>query len=236
MENAGRIVEFQAGGRAARGYLVEPETKGSHAALIVIHEWWGLNDHIKDIADRFAKNGYVALAPDLYDGTVTKDATKAGELMQGLDQGKALETLEGASEFLKGMAGVDSEKIGVTGFCMGGTYCLLLACHSSGIKASAPFYGDVPPDETLKNLAAPVLFIGAENDPWITMDKMERLRATIQTFGKDGEVKIYSGVGHAFFNDTRPEAYDRVAAQDAWKRVREFLAAKLGDPSTAHRI
>ena len=228
MANAGRMVEFQADGRAAGGYLAEPEAEGSHPALIVIHEWWGLNDHVKDIAERFAKKGYVTLAPDLYDGTVTKDSAKAGELMQGLDQGKALEILSGAVNFLRGQASVTSEKIGVTGFCMGGTFSLLLACHKSGIKASAPFYGDVPADEVIKNLSAPVLFIGAENDPWITMDKMERLRAAIQKFGKEGEVKIYNGVGHAFFNDTRPEAYDRVAAQDAWNSVGEFLASKLG--------
>lgn len=228
MAKAGRMVEFQAGGRAAGGYLVEPEAEGAHPALIVIHEWWGLSDHIKDIAGRFAKAGYVALAPDLYDGTVTKDSTKAGELMQGLDQTKALETLSAAVNFLKGQASVNSESIGVTGFCMGGTFSLLLACQDSNIKASAPFYGDVPPDEVIKNLSSPVLFIGAENDPWITMEKMERLRAGIQKFGKEGEVEIYKGVGHAFFNDTRPEAYDRIAAQDAWNRVREFLASKLG--------
>jgi carboxymethylenebutenolidase len=111
---------------------------------------------------------------------------------------------------------------------MGGTFALLLAAHNSNIKASAPFYGDVPPDDVIKNLSAPVLFIGAENDPWITLDKMERLRAGIEKFGKEGEVKIYQGVGHAFFNDTRPEAYDPVAAKDAWNRVGEFLAAKLG--------
>ncbi|MFY9607165.1 MAG: dienelactone hydrolase family protein [Blastocatellia bacterium] len=227
MANVGRMVEFQAGGRAAGGYLVEPEKEGSHPALIVIHEWWGLDDHIKDITGRFAEKGYVALAPDLYYGTVTKDSAKAAELMQGLDQGKALETLSGAVNFLRRQAGVNSEKIGVTGFCMGGTFSLLLACHDSSIKASAPFYGDVPPDEVIKNLSAPVLFIGAENDPWITMDKMERLRGAIQKFGKEGEVKIYNGVGHAFFNDTRPEAYDRIAAQDAWNCVTEFLASIL---------
>lgn len=228
MATAGKMVEFQAGSRTAVGYLVEPEAEGSHPALIVIHEWWGLNDHIKDITGRFAKKGYVALAPDIYDGTVTKDSAKAGELMQGLDQGEALETLSGAVNFLKGHASVKSDKIGVTGFCMGGTFALLLACHNSDIRASAPFYGDVPPDEVVKNLSSPVLFIGAENDPWITMDKMERLRAAIEKFGKEGEVKIYNGVGHAFFNDTRPEAYDRVAAHDAWNRVSEFLASKLG--------
>lgn len=227
MANSGRMVEFQAGGRAAGGYLVEPEAEGAHPGLIVIHEWWGLNEHIKDITGRFAKKGYVALAPDLYDGAVTKDSAKAAELMQGLDQGKALEILSGAVNFLRLQAGVNAEKIGVTGFCMGGTFSLLLACHDSSIKASAPFYGDVPTDDVIKNLSAPVLFIGAENDPWITKDKMERLRAAIQEFGKEGEVKIYNGVGHAFFNDTRPEAYDRMAAQDAWNRVGEFLASKL---------
>ncbi|MEK6301075.1 MAG: dienelactone hydrolase family protein [Acidobacteriota bacterium] len=228
MANAGTMIEFQAGGRTVGGYLAEAEGEGPHRALIVIHEWWGLNDHIKAIAARFASEGYVALAPDLYDGTVTKDSAKAGELMQGLSQEKALETLTGAVNFLRGHASVSPDKIGVTGFCMGGTFALLLACHNTNIKASAPFYGDVPPDDVIKNLSAPVLFVGAENDPWITMDKMERLRAGLQKFGKEGEVKIYNGVGHAFFNDTRPEAYDPAAAQDAWNRVGEFLAAKLG--------
>lgn len=227
MANAGKMIEFQAAGRMAKGYLSESEGDGPHPGLIVIHEWWGLNDHVKDIADRFASQGYVALAPDLYDGTVTKDPARAGELMQGLAQDKALETLTGAVNFLRGQASVSPDKIGVTGFCMGGTFALLLAAHNPNIKASAPFYGDVPPDDVIKNLSAPVLFIGAENDPWITMDKMERLRAGMSKFGKEGEVKIYTGVGHAFFNDTRPEAYDAAAAKDAWNRVGEFLASKL---------
>lgn len=226
MANAGRMIEFQAGGRTAGGYLVEPEGKGPSPGLIVVHEWWGLSDHVKDITNRFAAQGYVTLAPDLYDGTVTKDSAKAGELMQRLDQERALQTLNGAANFLKSQPTVNPDKLGATGFCMGGTFALLLA-RSADIKASAPFYGDVPPDEVIKNLTAPVLFIGAENDPWITMDKMERLRAGLRKFGKEGEVKIYNGVGHAFFNDTRPEAYDPAAAHDAWKRVLQFFAAKL---------
>lgn len=227
MANAGKMIEFQADGRTAGGYLVEPEGKGPFPALIVVHEWWGLNDHVKDIADRFAAQGYVALAPDLYDGTVTRDSTKAGELMQGLDQKRALQTLNGAVNFLKSRPTLNPDKIGATGFCMGGTFALLLA-QNPDVKASAPFYGDVPADEVIKTLTAPVLFIGAENDPWINMEKMERLRAGLRKFGKEGEVKIYNGVGHAFFNDTRPEAYDPAAAHDAWKRVLEFFAAKLG--------
>jgi carboxymethylenebutenolidase len=220
------MIEFQADGRTARGYLVEPEGKGPFPALIVVHEWWGLNDHIKDIAGRFAAQGYVTLAPDLYDGKVTKDSAQAGELMQRLDQERTLQTLNGAVSFLKSQPTVNPDKIGATGFCMGGTFALLLA-QNPDVKATAPFYGDVPPDEVIKNLTAPVLFIGADNDPWITMEKMERLRTGLRKFGKEGEVKIYNGVGHAFFNDTRPEAYDPAAAHDAWERVLEFFAAKL---------
>jgi carboxymethylenebutenolidase len=226
MANAGKKIEFQADGRTAGGYLVEPEGKGPFPALVVVHEWWGLNDHAKDIAGRFAAQGYVTLAPDLYEGTVTTDSAKAGELMQGLDQERALQTLNGAVNFLKSQPTVSPDKIGATGFCMGGTFALLLA-RNADIKASAPFYGDVPPDEVIENMTAPVLFIGAENDPWINMEKMERLRAGLRKFGKEGEVKIYNGVGHAFFNDTRPEAYDPAAAHDAWERVLKFLAAKL---------
>jgi carboxymethylenebutenolidase len=209
------------------GYLIEPETPGPHPGLIIIHEWWGLNDHIKDIAGRFAAEGFVALAPDLYDGVVTKDAGKAGDLMQSLDQSKALAKLNGAVDYLTTLPGVEHDKIGVTGFCMGGTYALLLPCHNRKIKAAAPFYGDVPPDEVLKELSAPVLFIGADQDQWITLDKIKRLSDGLARFGKKGQVKVYNGVGHAFFNDTRPEAHNKAAASDAWRRVVDFLRANL---------
>ena len=218
---------LKSGAACARGYVVTPEGGAAKPGLIVIHEWWGLNDHIKDITNRFAEEGFVALAPDLYDGVVTKDPEEAGRLMQGLDQERALEILNGAVEYLKGEGEVDSSRLAVTGFCMGGSYALLLATRNGDIKAAAPFYGDVPADEALKNLRAPVLFIGADQDNWITLDKMERLNSAIEKYGKEGEVKIYKGVGHAFFNDTRPEAYDEVAAKDAWKSVNEFFKQRL---------
>jgi carboxymethylenebutenolidase len=221
------MVGFRCDGRTASGYLTEADGDGERAAIIVIHEWWGLNDHIKDIASRFAKEGYISLAPDLYDGKVTKDAEEAGRLMSSLDRDRALKTLNGAVEYLKGQGNVDGARIGVTGFCMGGTYALALPCHSTSIKAAAPFYGDIPSGEELRNLAAPVLFIGAENDFWITGDKMDYLRDTLARFGKDGEVKVYAGVGHAFFNDTRPEAYNKEASEDAWRCVVGFFATHL---------
>lgn len=223
----GREVEFQVDGRTARGYLAAGEAAGSQPGLILVHEWWGLNEHVRDLTTRFAGQGYVVLAPDLYDGASTKDPEEAGKLMQGLDKAKALETLNGAVAYLQGLPDVDGDNIGVTGFCMGGTYALLLATHNKGVKASAPFYGDVPTDEELKDLSAPVLFIGAENDFWITKEKIDRLDEGLKKYGKEGVVKVYEGVGHAFFNDTRPEAYDKEAAEDAWRRVTDFFAEKL---------
>jgi carboxymethylenebutenolidase len=223
----GKDIEFPSNGRSASGYLASTSGGESRPGLILIQEWWGLNDHIKDIARRFAEEGYVVLAPDLYDGKRTKEPEEAGKLMQGLDQSAALQKLNAAVEYLKGLPEVNAQRIGVTGFCMGGTYALLLACNNKSIKAAAPFYGDVPGDDVLKQLSAPVLFIGAENDFWITQDKMARLEEGLQKFDKVGEVRVYKGVGHAFFNDTRPEAYDKDAAENAWERVTNFFESHL---------
>jgi carboxymethylenebutenolidase len=234
MARQGSAVTFEYGDRVIGGYLVSPAS-GKGAGVIVIHEWWGLNDHIRDVSDRFAKEGYVAFAPDLYDGKVTENAEEAGRLMNGLDRNYALNTLKGAVEYLKSRDDVDETRIGVTGFCMGGTYALALACHSADIKAAVPFYGDIPSDDELEQLSSPVLFIGAENDFWITMDKMKCLEDSLIKFDKQGELKVYKDVGHAFFNDTRPEAYDREASSDAWERVTEFFARYLnptGLPNT----
>jgi carboxymethylenebutenolidase len=223
----GKMVEFPYDGGTAKGYLIEPEGQGPFPGVIVIQEWWGLNDHIKDIAGRFAKEGYAALAPDLYDGVVTKDEEQAGKLMQSLDQGKALKNLDGAVDYLVGQANIHADRIGVTGFCMGGTFALLMACRNPKVKASVPFYGDVPPEETLKNLLAPVLFFAGDQDQWINAEKWKRLEAALANFEKEGEVKVYRGAGHAFFNDTRPDAYDKEAAEDAWTRVTHFFAGYL---------
>jgi carboxymethylenebutenolidase len=221
-------VEFSYEKGRAKGYLVEPENEAiNHPAIIVIHEWWGLNEHIRTIAKRFSGEGYVVLAPDLFDGRVTKNADEASKLMYGLEPQHGLSILNGAVEFISEYEGVDAGHIGVIGFCMGGTFALLLACKNRSIKASAPFYGDVPAEEVLKDLSAPVLFIGAENDNWITQEKMMRLSDALAKYEKLGEVKIYHGVGHAFFNDTRPEAYDATAAEDSWKVVNQFFAGYL---------
>lgn len=220
------MVVARSNGTAMSGFLAEPEGEGRFPALIVVHEWWGLNDHTKDIAGRFAAEGFVALATDLYDGHVAKDPAEAGRLMQSLDQQRALSSLDAAVEYLKKRSNVAPDRIGITGFCMGGTFALLLPCKNQSIKAAAPFYGDVPSEDTLKGLSAPILFIGADQDQWITMEKMTRLKEALSKLGKKGEVKIYNAQ-HAFFNDTRPDVYNKEAATDAWQRVLKFFRESL---------
>jgi carboxymethylenebutenolidase len=227
MSGEAKMVQLVPGDDPMQGYLAGVEEGAEYPGLILVHEWWGLTEHIRGIADRFAEAGFVVLAPDLYEGKVTKDAQEAGRLMQSLDQQRALATLDAAVSYLEQQPGVRCGAIGVTGFCMGGSFALLLACHNQAIRAAAPFYGDAPPDDMLKQLSAPVLFIGAELDQWITTDKMERLREALRRYGKEGEVVIYAGANHAFFNDTRPEVYNREAAEYAWRRVVGFLSEKL---------
>jgi len=217
---------FSANGVDVDVSIARPANPEKAPAIIVIQEWWGLNPHIEDITRRFAREGFIAVAPDLYDGVVTKDPKEAGNLMSSLKTEKGLEHLQVVLKQLRSMNEVTS--VGVTGFCMGGTYALLLACHAK-VEASAPFYGDVPVDTTIiGKLSCPVLFIGGEKDQWITIDKMERLRKALKQYGKEGEVRIYKGADHAFFNDTRREVYSKADAEDAWKRVIDFFNKYLG--------
>jgi carboxymethylenebutenolidase len=202
-------------------------------AVIIVHEWWGLNQHIEDIAQRFAREGFIAVAVDLYEGKTTKDSQEASKLMGELKSEVGLARLQVVLNQLRANPGISG--IGVTGFCMGGTFALLLA-YKAKVDAAAPFYGDVPADTSaLGNLSCPVLFIGAGKDQWITVEKMNRLDAALKQHGKEGEVRIYQDADHAFFNDTRPEVYNQSDAKDAWKRVIEFFDKHLrkGQPATA---
>jgi carboxymethylenebutenolidase len=219
------MTRFTSGGKEVGGYLARPAGAGKAPAIIVIHEWWGLDDHIKDIARRYARAGYIAAAPDLYDGVVTKNPQEASRLMGALKTQEALDDLNAVVAHLRAMDEVTS--VGVTGFCMGGTFALLLPCHAR-LEAAAPFYGDVPEDTSIiAQLSCPVLFIGGAKDKWITVEKMNRLKAALRQTGKEGEVIIYQDADHAFFNDTRPEVYHAADAQDAWQRVLDFFARHL---------
>lgn len=217
--------KFSANGKEVNAFVAKPEGVAKAPAVIVIHEWWGLNPHTEDIAQRYAREGFIAVAADLYNGVTTKDPKEAGNLMSALKPEDGVESLKIVLDALRANPEVSS--VGVTGFCMGGTFALLLACHAK-VEASAPFYGDVPVDTTvIRKLGCPLLFIGGEKDQWITVEKMNRLDTALKQYSKTGEVRIYKGADHAFFNDTRPEVYSKADAEDAWKTVIAFFKKHL---------
>jgi carboxymethylenebutenolidase len=224
-----RTVEFPLeGGGKASAYEARPGGSGSYPSVIVVQEWWGLNGHIRSICDRLAHEGFVAIAPDLYEGKVTADPNLAATWMQALDREQAIRILLGAIRFLQEKEPTYAEHIGVIGFCMGGSFALLLPCRSAVIKAAVAFYGDLPdPIDQIRNIKCPVLFIAGGKDRWINAEKVSRLKQAFQQFGVHGETRVYPDADHAFFNDTRPEVYNPAAAQDAWMRAVGLLSRTL---------
>ncbi len=225
------MTQFSSDGFTIKAFLARPaDSTIRHSAVVILHEWWGLNDHIKDIAMRFAHEGFVALAPDLYSRTgnnVTKDPSEAAKLMESLSSQAALRDLNAATKYLTQQPFVDGWKIGVAGFCMGGTLVLTMATHNSDVKAAVPFYGKVPPIETFRYLLCPVLYHYGAKDGWVTKQEVERLKQGLEQHGKPGTVHIYPEAGHAFFNDTRPEAYSPDDAKLAWQRTLVFFKEHL---------
>ena len=223
----GEMVHFRYPGGTTSGYLAAPE-QGSGPGVVVIQEWWGLVDHIKDVCERLAGEGFVALAPDLYHGKTTKSPDEAGKLMMALRIDEAEKDLSAAVEYLARNQAVTSEKIGVVGFCMGGALALYTATKNSKIGACVVFYGGHPsvkPD--LPNLQAPVLGLYAERDDFVTPQSVRELEQRLKELGKSAEMHIYPQADHAFFNDERPQVYNPEAAQDAWQRVLNFFGAHL---------
>ena len=208
---------------ATTAHVAHPE-KDTAAAVILIQEWWGINDHIRDIAGRYAKEGYICVAPDLYRGKLAKDSTEAAKLMQGLAIDDGLETIRQAIVETKRVH--NAQKIGITGYCMGGTFALRAACEISEIAAAAPFYGDIPAEDVLKRLKVPTLFIAGKRDAWINPNKVSGLIEAARKYDLPVEAVSYDA-DHAFFNDTRPEVYDAEAASDAWRRVLDLFRKRL---------
>lgn len=221
------LVEFSANGTSTSGYVAIPPTK-TGPKVVVIQEWWGLVDHIKDVCDRFAKEGFVALAPDLYHGQTAKSPDEAGKMMMALRIDQAEKDLRGAVDYLRTNHGATDDKVGVVGFCMGGALALYAATKNPNVGACVVFYGghpNVKPD--LPNLQAPVLGIYAERDGFVTPAVVHNLERQLKDLGKQCEMHIYPGTDHAFFNDARPEVYNAEAATDAWKRTIDFFRKNL---------
>ncbi len=223
----GKMVNFSSNGGTGSGYLAIPD-KGTGPGVLVIQEWWGLVDHIKDVCDRFANEGYVALAPDLYHGKTTRSPDEAGKLMMAMQIDEAEKDLRGAIKFLINHEASTADKVGTVGFCMGGALSLYAATKNPQVGACVVFYGghpNVKPD--LANLQAPMLGIYAERDGSVTPESVRELERQLKALGKSVEVNIYPGVDHAFFNDQRADVYNAKAAADAWRRTIEFFAKHL---------
>jgi carboxymethylenebutenolidase len=219
-------LNFETPNGATTAFVALPAetTASTNAAVVLIQEWWGINDHIRDLATRYAREGYVCIAPDLYRGQTAKDPQEAGKLMNGLALDDGVSIINRAMEASRDKYGV--EKFAITGYCMGGIYALRVACLNDTLAAAAPFYGDTPEDETLAQLKVPTLFIAGARDNWITPEKVEGLKDAARRYELPLEVVSYDA-DHAFFNDTRPEVYDPEAAADAWQRVLKLFNETL---------
>ena len=212
----------------ATGYLALPESHGNHPALIVIQEWWGLNDWVKEQADRFAAKGYVALAPDLYRGQVASDPSAAHELMRGMPHDRAMADLQNAFKYLATRKDVDASRIGVIGWCMGGGYALDLALAEPKLAAAVINYGMLRADPAaVKPLGAPLLGNFGEKDQGIPPQSVEAFEKALKAAGKSSDIKVYPVAGHAFMNPNNTQGYVKAAAEDAWKRIDAFLAKAL---------
>jgi carboxymethylenebutenolidase len=224
----GEIVEFASNGGTASGYLATPDGGGG-IPVVVIQEWWGLVDHIKDVADRFAAEGFVALVPDLYHGETTTEPDEAGKLMMAMNLEQAGKDMSGAVDKVAEVAG--SDQVGVTGFCMGGGLALILAAQRPDkVKAVVPWYGLIPwpnaqPDWAA--LDAAVLGHYAEKDEYFTPELAVELEQTLSDLGKDARLHVVANAEHAFFNDTRPEVHDPEASRVCWGETLAFFREKL---------
>ncbi|MBN2622565.1 MAG: dienelactone hydrolase family protein [Acidimicrobiales bacterium] len=225
----GEIVEFPSNGGSAQGYLAVPGS-GSGIPLVVIQEWWGLVPHITEVCDRFAAEGFVALAPDLFHGATTTEPDEAGKLMMALNVDEAAKDMAGAVDKVAEVAG--SHRVGVTGFCMGGGLALVVATQRPDkVKAAVPWYGLIPwpnAEPDWSQLDAKVLGHYAGDDAMFGPDKVAELQKTLDDLGKDARLHVVSGADHAFFNDTRPEVHNPEAAQACFAETVEFLRAELG--------
>ncbi|MFZ5624631.1 MAG: dienelactone hydrolase family protein [Gemmatimonadota bacterium] len=223
----GTMITFAANGRTADGYLSLPPS-GTGPGLVVVQEWWGLVDHIKDVADRFAAEGFVALAPDLYHGELARSPDEAGKLFMALNIAKAGLELRGAGTCLLEHPAVSPRKVGVVGFCMGGQLALFAAAeHGDVFSAVVDFYG-VHPNAKVdpRKVKVPVLAHFAERDNSVPPAMARKLVAELVDAGAQVEAHFYDA-GHAFFNDTRPQVYDRACAEQAWARTITFLRREL---------
>lgn len=226
----GEMVSFPSNGDSCEGYLARPEP-GSGRGVIVVQEWWGLVDHVKAVADRFAAAGFVALAPDFYHGVTTDEPDEAMRLLMGLAMDRAAKDIQGAAQYLASREYVTSHGIGTVGFCMGGSLALWSATLAEEVTVAVGFYPAVPWEKMSPSWAGydgkTAMIHASEEDGTSRADGIQTAIRGIQDGGGSVEVHDYPGSKHAFFNDQRPEVYDPEHSANAWRRTVDLLNARL---------
>lgn len=223
-----KTVSYKSGDETVQGIVYTPSGKGPFPALIVIHEWWGLNDWVKDQASKLADQGYVALAIDLYRGKVATTPEMAHEIMRGVPEDRAKRDLHAAFAYLSSQPNVKKDRIGAIGWCMGGGYSLDVALEEPTLAADVINYGHLATDrDALKKINAPILGLFGGQDHGITPQDVHQFGEALDQLGKKVEIKIYQDAGHAFENPNNKEGYRPADAADAWNRTVDFLAGTL---------
>ncbi len=223
-----QTVAFPANGVNGTGYVARPDDAAPHPGVIVIQEWWGLDDHIKSIADRFAREGFVALAPDLYHGNIATEPDEARKLVMNMNREQAIKDLLGAVKHLQSIPEVAPRKVACIGFCMGGSLTLALAAATPDIATAAPFYaGFQPPADEIAKIQAEMFCAFGADDAGIPLENVRKFEDTLKSTGRKAVVKVYDGAPHSFFNDTR-DSYRPEAATDAWERSLALFRRVLG--------
>jgi carboxymethylenebutenolidase len=226
---ASPMVTFKSAVGEGQGYLATPaKDSGKHPAVIVIQEYWGLNDWVREQAKRFADQGYVALAVDLYRGTVAATPDEAHELMRGLPEDRAMADLKAAFNYLASRKDVDAKRIGVIGWCMGGGYALMLATQEPRLAAGVVNYGHLMTDpKTISSIKVPLLGNFGAEDRGIPAADVREFESALKKAGRIADFKVYPGAGHAFMNPNNKGGYVATAAADAWNRIDHFFAERL---------
>jgi carboxymethylenebutenolidase len=221
-------VSYKSGDETVQGILYTPTGKGPFPALIVIHEWWGLNDWVKEQASKLSDQGYVTLAIDLYRGKVATTPDEAHQIMRGVPEDRAKRDLHAAFAYLASQPNVKKDRIGAIGWCMGGGYALDVTLQEPALAADVINYGHLATDPAaLQKIQAPILGIFGAQDKGIPPEDVRKFGETLDKMGKKIELKIYDDAGHAFENPNNAQGYRAADAQDAWQRTIDFLAANL---------
>lgn len=223
-----KTVSYKSGDETVQGILYTPKGSGPFPAIIVIHEWWGLNDWIKEQASKLSDQGYVTLAIDLYRGKVATTPDEAHEIMRGVPEDRAKRDLHSAFEFLASQPNVKKDRIGAIGWCMGGGYSLDVALQEPTLAADVINYGHLATDaDALKKINAPILGSFGGQDRGITPEDVHKFEAAMKQLNKEVDIKIYEDAGHAFENPNNKSGYREPDAADSWMRTTDFFAATL---------